>query len=171
MRIGAGILNDEALITIRSLHTDDVHPLRRILESTSVFTVEEVAIAVELMDIFLTDHNQQDYDIYTAMCDNAVVGYACVGPTPLTDGTFDVYWIAVDPQHQHRGIGRQLLSFAEQLVRTKGGRMLIAETSSQPKYENTRKFYLRQAYREVARIKEYYRKDDDLVIYGKNLSQ
>jgi hypothetical protein len=57
------------------------------------------------------------------------------------------------------------------MVKSQGGRLIIAETSSRPKYEKTRKFYLSNKYEELARIKDYYQIDDDLVIYGKYVSQ
>ena len=69
------------------------------------------------------------------------------------------------------GIGKQLLVHAEETIRKRSGNLVVAETSSQPKYDNTRKFYLHNAYAEMARLKDYYKPDDDLVIYGKYLSQ
>jgi hypothetical protein len=47
--------------------------------------------------------------------------------------------------------------------------LVVAETSSQPKYEKTRRFYLTRGYAELARIRDYYRRGDDLVVYGKYL--
>jgi GNAT superfamily N-acetyltransferase len=98
-----------------------------------------------------------------------VVGYYCVGPTPATEGTFDLYWIAVDAAAHGRGFGGALDAHAAELIRSMGGRLIIAETSSQPRYEKTRQFYLHHGYQEVARIAGYYRPDDDLVVYGKHL--
>lgn len=162
----------EAGITIRKLCRDDVAPLRRILQDTNFFSDEEVATALELMDIFLCDPNQHDYDLYTAVsAKGEAAGYICVGPTPLTHGTYDLYWVAVDPDLQRQGVGKQLILFAGEIIRSKGGRLLIAETSSQPKYESTRRFYITQNFQQLACIKDYYRQGDDLVIYGKYYSQ
>ncbi|HXX62776.1 MAG TPA: GNAT family N-acetyltransferase, partial [Bacteroidota bacterium] len=98
-----------------------------------------------------------------------VEGYYCIGPTPATDGTYDLYWIAVDPALHGKGVGKRLDEHARDLVRQMGGRLLIAETSSQPKYEKTRSFYIGRGYQELARIREYYRPGDDLVVYGRYL--
>ena len=158
--------------TIRKLLDEDVDQLESILHRTGVFTDEEITVALELMDIFLHDPGQKDYDIYSSVDGNGTVqGYVCVGPTPMTVGTYDLYWIAVDPNCHNRGIGKQLQRFTEDLVRSQGGRLIIAENSSQPKYENTRKFYITLNYQEVARIKDYYKAGDDLVVYGKYVSQ
>jgi hypothetical protein len=46
----------------------------------------------------------------------------------------------------------------------------MVETSSQPKYERTRSFYLRLGYREVSRIPDFYKPGDDRISYVKYLS-
>ncbi len=162
----------ETGMTIRKLRREDVAPLRRILQDTNFFSDEEIATALELMDIFLSDPNQQDYDLYTAVsATGEAAGYICVGPTPLTHGTYDLYWVAVKPGFQRQGVGKQLILFTDELIQSKGGRLLIAETSSQPKYESTRKFYIARNFQQLACIKGYYRQGDDLVIYGKYYSQ
>src|SRR5512140_230504 len=95
--------------TIRKLQRDDVPQLESILRRTGVFSHDEVAVARELMGIFLNIPDQKDYDIYSSVSETgAVQGYVCVGPTPMTDGTYDLYWIAVDPDIHGKGIGKQL---------------------------------------------------------------
>ena len=32
-----------------------------------------------------------------------VTGYVLFGPTPLTEGNFDIYWIATDPRLHGQG--------------------------------------------------------------------
>jgi len=97
----------------------------------------------------------------------SVQGYYCVGPTPMTKSTFDLYWIAVHPRLHKKRIGHELLEHCEAQVKIMGGTLIIVETSSQLKYEPTRRFYIRHQYGEAARIKDYYAHDDDLVIYSK----
>ena len=123
--------------------------------------------------MILTAHLQiqKDYIIYTGVDESGVVGYYCLGPTPMTEGTYDLYWIAVKPSIHNKGYGKKLLAHAELFVRDNSGRLIVAETSSQPKYENTRKFYIKNQYLELACIKGYYKIGDDLVVYGKYVSQ
>ncbi len=167
MRVGT-----DALIDIRPVKESDREAIRIMLIGTDVFTPEEVAVALELVDIALQNPSQEDYRIFTGVDEEEnVSGYYCIGPTPMTRGTFDLYWIAVSPAMHNRGVGKQLLAHAERVIAESGGRLVIAETSSQPKYEGTRKFYLRNSYEEVARIRDYYKVDDDLVVYGKYVSQ
>ncbi|MBI5022509.1 MAG: GNAT family N-acetyltransferase [Ignavibacteriales bacterium] len=158
-------------MTIRLLIQSDRASLKTILEETKVFSNEEIDVALELIDSVLNRPEQKDYIIYTGLDESAVVGYYCLGQTPMTDGTYDLYWIAVKPSIHNKGYGKKLLAHAESFVRDNSGRLIVAETSSQPKYQNTRKFYVKCEYTELARIKGYYKIGDDLVVYGKYVSQ
>ena len=157
---------------IRPLVQSDCEPIRGILQDTCVFNEEEILIALELIDIVLNVPQQKDYEIVTAVDEEEqVVGYVCVGPTPGTAATYDLYWIAVAPKIHGKGIGKALMRWTEERIEAKGGRLIVAETSSTEKYTATRNFYLKCGYEQLARIQEYYRPGDDLVVYGKYLSQ
>lgn len=155
---------------IRDLEREDVEPLRLILIATGVFREEEIEVAVELMEATLG--KTEDY-IQRAIVDDAgvVQGYYCVGPTPMTMSTFDLYWIAVNPELHGKGFGHELLKDCESRVRSMNGKVIVVETSSLPKYNATRKFYLRNCYLETARIRDYYASGDDLMIYTKHLEE
>ena len=158
-------------MTVRPLRREDRAPLEALLVETNVFSADEVGIALELIDVVLDRQGQQDYIIETAVGDDgAVLGYFCIGPTPATHGTYDLYWIAVRPDVHGKGVGKALLARAEALVLSWGGRLLIAETSSRGSYDGTRMFYQRTRFLEAARIKDYYSVGDDLVVYAKYLS-
>jgi GNAT superfamily N-acetyltransferase len=160
---GAGKLRN-----LRPIQRGDRIALDEILRGTNVFTKEEIEIAMELIDMVINNPDQKDYFIKVAVSDGGTVeGYYCIGPTPATKGTYDLYWIAVDVSSHNKGVGRYLISDAEEWVKKRDGNLIIAETSSLPRYENTRKFYLRTQYGELARIKDYYSAGDDLIIYGK----
>ena len=154
-------------MTIRKLRYEDREQIRQFIIETEVFTYAEISVAMELIDTFLNNPKQTDYDCHSAVEGDEVLGYICLGPTPVTNGTFDLYWIVVKPSEHGSGVGTNLMKYAEDVVKQNQGRLLIAETSSQPKYEKTREFYLRVGYTELARIKDYYKVGDDLVIYGK----
>jgi ribosomal protein S18 acetylase RimI-like enzyme len=168
LKLGYG--ESAASPVIRPLKPQDREHLIALLIETEVFTREEMDIAIELIDIVLTDPDQKDYIIYVYDEGYGPVGYYCIGPTPATDATFDLYWIAVKPTVQSNGIGRKLNEHAEALIRSRGGRLVIAETSSLPLYEKTHRFYQAQGYTQLSRIRDYYRQGDDLVVYGKYLS-
>jgi ribosomal protein S18 acetylase RimI-like enzyme len=144
-------------------------PLERLTAATGLFRPAEVAIAVELLDEAVA--GDDDYRFLGAYAGDELAGYACWGPTPGTDGTFDLYWIVVDPVRQRQGIGTQLLHAVEHRLMTDDGRLVVVETSSRPSYAPTRAFYERRGYAEAARLPGYYAAGDDLVIYLKDLKR
>jgi ribosomal protein S18 acetylase RimI-like enzyme len=137
----------------------------------------EVQCALELIDVYLNNADQKDYILACAVDESDQPrGYVCYGPTPLTAGTYDLYWIAVDPACHGRGVGSLLMEYVEQAVGrpapvAESGRLLIIETSSLPRYEAARRLYQRHHYREVARIPDFYADGDDRVIYAKRFRE
>jgi len=160
------------MYTIRNILAKDRPAILKIIEATKMFSDAEIAVATELIDIVLQRPDQKDYLIYVSVnAEDAVCGYICIGPTPATEGTFDFYWMAIEPRLQGQGLGQALLHHAEQYVRSCHGRLIIIETSSQDKYYLTRKFYLKNNYSVIAQIKDFYRLGDDRLIYVKYLNQ
>ena len=143
-------------------------PLERLTAATGLFRPDEVAIAVELLDDALA--GDDGYRFLGAYAEDALVGYACWGPTPGTTGTFDLYWIVVDPRCQGKGVGTQLLEAVERKLTTDDGRLIVVETSSRTAYAATRAFYERRGYVQAALLPGYYAPGDDLVIYLKDLT-
>jgi ribosomal protein S18 acetylase RimI-like enzyme len=157
---------------IRFMIQKDKLMVMDLIRRTEMFTEPEIAVAEELINIFLNDSNQKDYKVIVVENDRQhVVGYLCYGPTDLTEGTYDLYWMAVSPNQQGRGHGKALLQWLESTVKEEHGRLIIIETSSQPKYESTRQFYLRSGCEEAARIPDFYKPGDDRVIYVKRFDK
>lgn len=156
-------------MTIRAVEKRDRDQLHDIVRHAGNFSDEEVATAMELIDESLATRNEGDYSTFVVEDDGVVRGFTCFGPTPLTLGTFDLYWIAVDRNTRGKRFGQQLLHFAEVEVVRRGGRLLVIETSSLPEYESSRRFYRRAGYPEAARLRNFYKPGDDKVIYAKEL--
>jgi ribosomal protein S18 acetylase RimI-like enzyme len=157
-------------MNLRPAEQKDRDRIHEILLSTGRFTEEEVRCAMELVDESLTQPEKGDYIVQVVDSAGTVTGYACYGPTPLTDGVYDLYWIAVDPRHQGQGYGQVLLRWVENEVKRKRGRMLLIETSSKESYGSTLRFYLRSGYEEITRIKDFYRIEDDKLVFCKRLT-
>ena len=153
---------------IRRMEARDKDAVLGLVRATGFFTPAEVDVAEELVDVFLGKPDQKDYDVVVVDGDGgAPVGYMTWGPTPLAEGAYDLYWMAVAPSEQGRGRGKELVRWLEGEVGRRQGRVIIIETSSQPKYHGTRQFYIDLGYKEVARVPEFYRAGDDRVIYAK----
>ena len=157
-------------LRIGELAATDRDRITQILDATRVFRSEEVGVAVELFDdVFAPNAPRSgDYVFLGAFTpDDELVGYACYGPTPDTDRTFDLYWIAVDPGAQGAGGGTRLLTEVERRLQGQHARILIVETSSRSEYAPTRHFYEKRGYAEAARVREFYAPGDDRIIFTK----
>src|SRR6266702_26721 len=152
---------------MRELRRGDIPDLTRILHETGAFTPVEIECALELLSIVLDEPNQRDYVVIVAEDAGQVAGYVLYGPVPLTEGNFDIYWIATDPCLHGRGFGRRLITQAEEEAKQQGARLISLETSSQGGYARTRRFYLETGYLEECRIKDFYRPGDDRITYVK----
>ncbi len=146
----------------------------RILENAGNFTPEEVGTALELIDEWLELGEHSGYLTYVLESQGEesaeVLGYVCFGPTPLTEATYDLYWIAVDKSKHRGGVGKRLLKFAEEEIARRGGQMLLVETSSQETYGGTVQFYEKTGYVLVGKIKDYYKPGDDKLIFVKKVA-
>ncbi len=101
-----------------------------------------------------------------------VAGAAYYAPEPFADKVWNLYFLAVDPHRHRSGIGTTLVSHVEQSLRSAGeqvARVLIVETSSTNDYEAARRFYDREGFDREARVREFYGKGDDKIVFWKSL--
>jgi ribosomal protein S18 acetylase RimI-like enzyme len=145
--------------------------IRKLTASAGVFKPAEVACVSELWDDYRRHGSESGYD-FVVFRDGAesVLGYACYGHHPLTEDTFDLYWIVVHPEARGRGIARSLLEHVENQVVRQGGRLLVLETSSSDAYAPARRLYASRGYAREATFLDFYAPGDDLLIYAKSLS-
>jgi ribosomal protein S18 acetylase RimI-like enzyme len=156
-------------IKVRPMVARDKSAIMHMLRNMPEFKPPEVVVAEEVLDDYLRESIRSGYHVFVAEIDSSVVGYVCYGPTPLTEGTWDIYWLAVAQNQQSKGIGKSLLSFAEENIKVSSGRMAVIETSSRPEYEATARFYRTQGYELTCRIVDFYTSGDDKLIFIKRL--
>ena len=154
-------------VTIRRSVASDREAILEAIVKTDFFREGEIDIALEILDDALAKGPEGHYQSYTAEMVGKPVGWMCFGPTPLTLGTFDIYWIVVHPGQQGGGIGKKLMGVAERLIAERDGRMIVVETSGEPAYTPTRQFYLKLGYHEEARLVDFYAPGEDKVTYVK----
>ena len=157
--------------TLRELRPGDRPELLEIMESSGAFRPEEIAVGLELVDETLNPGPSTDYRWWIAEGAGQVLGFACFGPVPMTEGTFDLYWIAVAPEARGTGVAAGIEEAVADSVRSLGGYWLVAETSSTAPYLPAHAFYARRGYRLLGRIEDFYRPGDDRLIFGKRLVQ
>jgi GNAT superfamily N-acetyltransferase len=155
---------------IRQILPADRHAIGALIEGTGVFKPHEVDVALELVDIFLTKPDQDDYHPYVLVEEDGAVGaYACFGKNPMTTGTFDLYWLATRADRHGKGYGRAIVAFVEEQVLRMGGYLLVIETSSKESYGSTRLFYDKIGCTLAARLPDYYDRGDDKLVYLRRL--
>ena len=154
-------------LTIRPISVLDRTALLRILKDTPEFKPSEYKVAKEVIDDCLKEDDNSGYFILVARDNTEIVGYICYGPTPLTNGTWDISWEAVARNRRGEGIGSSLIKAAEKEIRKFKGKLLLIETSSTPAYGKTRSFYSRHGYEEIARVPDFYETGDDRLILQK----
>ena len=153
---------------IRALEGRDREQLASLIQRIETFSQEEITVAIELVDLALQPNNP-DYKILVAERDGKLVGYVCYGPTPMSEGTYDLYWIASDPTVRGQGVGASLIAGMEGDLRRLKARLIRVETSATEAYGPTRGFYASMKYNEEARIRDFYKVGDDLIMLTKRL--
>jgi ribosomal protein S18 acetylase RimI-like enzyme len=132
-----------------------------------------VSCAIELLDGALARAEGNTYEALVAQGDDAAdgqpVAYACFGATPMTEGTFDLYWLVVAPEARGQGLGRALLTAVEEGLRARGVRLIRIETSSLEGQGGAARFYAQAGYGQVGLIADFYRRGDDLITFAKVL--
>ena len=141
----------------------------RFSHPSGAFRDNEIAVGLELVDESLNPGPATDYCWIMADRHGDLIGFACYGPVPMTVGTFDLYWIAVAPEVRGTGAAASIDDAVTSAARARGGRWLLAETSSTPPYAPARAFYARRGYRLLSTIPDYYRPGDDRLTFGKRL--
>jgi ribosomal protein S18 acetylase RimI-like enzyme len=170
--VSSGTRNNVDL-SLRWLAVADISQIRELLlANRPVFSDEECTTAIEMIEEQLAGkHTEDPYQFLVAEVGGRVLAYACFGTIALTQGAFDLYWIAVHPDAHGTGIGRTLLLRCEQEMAAQGGRLVVVETSSRSVYDKTRRFYEKtMGYETAMRIRDFYKPGDDKVVYVKYLA-
>jgi GNAT superfamily N-acetyltransferase len=148
----------------------DQEAVRAIVGASGFFSDEETAIAAELVEARLLQGENSGYFFLFAERAREVAGYTCFGPIPGSIHSYDLYWIAVDNRLRYGGIGKDLLSRTEAMIRKRGGKRIYIETSARPQYEKTAAFYLACGYRQEAFLEDFYAPGDGKLIFVKALA-
>ena len=156
-----------AVAALRSVRASDRAAVERITRGSGLFREDEIPVAVEVFDAAAA--GDPSYTALAAEIDGRLAGWICWGPTPCTLGTWDLYWMAVDPSLQGTGVGTALIREMEH--RLAGlARMIVVETAGRADYAGTRAFYEARGYRAVATIPDFYAPGDDQIAYVKYLT-
>lgn len=148
----------------RDFSRSDLAPARAIINATGLFPAEMLDAMAEP---YLTE--QAPHLWLSAVHAGDLVGFAYAEPERMTDGTFNMLLIAVDPRRQRSGAGKALVGACEEKLRGRGARVLIVETSSSDEFARTRAFYSRQGFVEEASIRDFYTEGEHKIVFWKHL--
>jgi ribosomal protein S18 acetylase RimI-like enzyme len=153
---------------IRLTSQDDTTALIAVAEASGLFDPNQTDSLAQMLDKHFSDRNETQ-DIWLTDYDNEPVGIAYIAPERMTEGTWNLYLIAVHPDRQKQGRGKALLSYVEQMLMEQGERILLVETAGTDDFEYVREFYRQNGYEEEARIREFYAAGIDKIVFRKAL--
>lgn len=139
-----------------------------ILHEDKTFNDDEIEVALELIDASLA--GSSDYELIVGEDAEGVIrSYVCFGRTPMTQHTWDLYWIATHPAARGQGLASRLVRAMEQHITERRPAIVRIETSQLEAYGAARVFYERAGYAETGRIVDFYKPGDDLITFSKRL--
>ncbi|MDG2989689.1 GNAT family N-acetyltransferase [Candidatus Synechococcus calcipolaris G9] len=153
---------------IRLTTPNDTNALLALAEATGLFESNQIEELAQMLNQHFSDKTDSQ-GMWFSDHDNELVGIAYVAPERMTEGTWNLYLIAIHPNHQRQGRGAALLRHIEQMLTKHGERVLLVETSGLKDFEYVRAFYRKSGYDEEARIREFYKAGDDKIIFRKAL--
>jgi ribosomal protein S18 acetylase RimI-like enzyme len=154
-------------VNVRALAAADRAAIAGVIASDETFKPDEVAVALELVDLAIA--GSTDYEVRVAADEDGVCGYICFGRTPMTERTYDLYWIVVHARTRGQGVARLLVGAMEAEVRSRGGGQIRVETSATDGYGTAQAVYARLGYPEASRLPDFYAPGDALITYYKIL--
>ncbi len=159
------IINSKMNEKIRAVVPADIDKLKKVVDSSELFPSE-------YLDEMIADYfnNPDTEEIWFTYIDHetpTAIGY-CV-PEKLTEGTYNLLAIGVLKQSQGKGIASEMMNHIEHLLKEKGARILIVETSSDDAQIAARNFYKKIGYSQEAVIRDFWKDGEDKIVFWKKL--
>ncbi len=157
-------------MTFRTAPRDaDRDAVRRVVTETGVFSGVEIGWAVEIVETALARGQAAGYHFLFADGPDGLEGYTCFGPIDGTDNRFDLYWIAVSPKAQGKGIGKRLLSETVAAARALDATHMFIDTSTRADYGAARKLYESLGFTLMGTLVDFYSDGDSKAFFGRKL--
>jgi ribosomal protein S18 acetylase RimI-like enzyme len=150
---------------IRAVTLNDLPDLKAVIEANDLFPSDMLD---DMISGYFNQKSESEY--WFTYEDSKPVAIAYCAPEKMTEGTWNLYLIAVHPDYQRQGLGTSMLHYIEQILTAREERVMLVETSSLETFEGTRKFYRKCGYDEEARIREFYQAGEDKIVFRKSLT-
>lgn len=148
---------------------EELEQILSVARRVGAFSDEEVDTVAELFEGYLKDPLKSGYNYLTCREGDRVLGFACWGPTALSQGAVDLYWICTAKDQQGKGVAGQLFQAVEEAARNIGRWLMVIWTSSKPEYAPARRFYAKMGCELATQIRDFYDRDDDLCVFIRRL--
>lgn len=147
---------------------------RTAIEAIAIAIGFEPAETAEVLQAFdgvhaAADQSQALWLVASDEDDRDVQGVAYVELERMTEGTYNLLWLAVHPTRQKQGLGTALVRHVEHQLPERGAHLLLVETMGTADFAYVRQFYARLGFMEEARIRDFYGLGYDKVIFSKAL--
>ena len=147
----------------------DPAAVRELVTATGVFSGTEVGWAVEIVETALNQGAAAGYNFLFADGPGGLEGFTCFGPIDGTDNRFDLYWIAVSPRAQGKGIGKRLLGETVAAARAADATHMFIDTSTRTDYGAARKLYESLGFTLMGTLVDFYSDGDSKAFFGRKL--
>lgn len=154
---------------IRPATPNDMPALMALADATGMFEANELEGLAGMVSAYFDGHLDDDHFWIVDDADGTLQGAAYYAPETMVYGVWNLYFIGVLPSRQRQGCGEGLLHHVEQVLRERGERLLLIETSSLDAFEGARRFYRKHGYDEEARIRDFYKPGEDKIVFRKAL--
>lgn len=155
---------------IRLTTPDDTKALIAVAEASGLFEPQQTDELSQMLAQHF-DSAANSHDLWFTDDDGGPVGVAYTAPERMTEGTWNLYLIAIHPDRQRQGRGKALLVHVEQMLAERGERVLLVETSGTEDFDYVRAFYRNSGYNEEARIRDFYTDGVDKIVFRKILNK
>jgi ribosomal protein S18 acetylase RimI-like enzyme len=157
-------------VAFRSLPVpSDPDAVRKLVTATSVFSGTEVGWAVEIVETALTRGNAAGYHFLFADSASGLEGFTCFGPIDGTDNRYDLYWIAVSPSAQGKGLGKRLLAGTMKAAKKLDATHMFIDTSTRSDYAAARTLYEALGFQHMGTLVDFYSDGDGKALFGRKL--
>lgn len=147
---------------IRPMGPGDLGAMKQVIHATGLFPAE-------LLDDMVRPDSLPG-SFWLVGDRNGPMALACAAPERMAAGTWNLLLIAVDPDHQGKGVGSALMAAVETAVAIRGAHLVLVETSGLDDFAATRRFYQQRGYETEARIRDYYQPGEDKIVFRKSLA-
>lgn len=157
---------------IRPVTPNDIPAIKAVIDANELFPSDMLN---DMMSDYFENENQDEWFTYEenepiAIGESLAIGIAYCAPERMTEGTWNLYLIAVHPDYQGQGVGTSMVHYIEQMLAARGERVLLVETSSLASFKRTRRFYHKCGYEKEAQIREFYQAGEDKIVFRKSLT-